>query len=104
MVGNHLRHDLWERFRKICRQRSINELDLGGMVKFKFKKCYKLQRDTQQTTLGHLQIELLNRALIVECQVLIEPLRSRLIYFCTDTMAKSKHVMEITEIIVKEVA
>jgi len=28
----HLRHDLWERFGKICRQESINELDLWELT------------------------------------------------------------------------
>jgi len=72
--GKHLRHDLWARFGKICHQGSINELDLGGAVEFKFKKHYKLQGAAQKTTLGHLRIELLGRALIVVCETLIEPL------------------------------
>ena len=57
--GKHLRQTLWARFGKIYYQGRINGLDLGGTVKFKFKRCYKLQRATQQTTLGHLRIELL---------------------------------------------
>jgi len=42
----HLRCDLWEIFGKICCEESINELDLGRTVEFKFKKRYKLQRAT----------------------------------------------------------
>lgn len=30
----------------------------GGTVELKFKRHYKLQRAAQQTTLGHLRIEL----------------------------------------------
>ena len=76
-VGNgHLRRDLWVRFGKICCQGSINDLDLGGTVKFKFKMRYKLQRASQQTTLGHFKIYLLTRALIVECRAMFKPLSS----------------------------
>lgn len=47
-VGDRdLRFDLWVRFGKIYHQWSINELDLGGMVEFKFKRCYKLKRAAQ---------------------------------------------------------
>ena len=59
----HLRHNLWARCGKIRHQGRINEPDFGGTVEFKFKMFYKLQGDTQQTTLGHLQIEQLSRAL-----------------------------------------
>ena len=92
----HIRHNLWERFRKIYYQGSINELYLGGVVEFKFKKRYKLQRDAQRTTLGHLRIELLSRYLFVLCQALIEPLCSRVIDFWTETMETTEEVMEIT--------
>lgn len=100
----HLRRDLWARFRKICRQGSINEPDLGRTVEFKFKKCYKLQGAAHETTLGHSQIERLSRALFVLCQALIEPLSSRVIYFWTDTMAEAEEVMEITELTIEEAA
>jgi len=54
-VGDwNLRCNLWVRFGKIYCQGSINELELAGMVKIKFKKHYKTQRATQQRTLGHL--------------------------------------------------
>ena len=96
MLDRHLRHDLWERSGKICRQGSINEPDFGGAIEFKFKRHYKLQRATQQTTLGHLRIELLSRALIVVSWALIEPLSSRVLDFWTDTMATIEEVMEIT--------
>jgi hypothetical protein len=96
-AAGHLRRDLWARFGKICRQESINEPELGGTVEFKFKKHYKIQRATQQTTLGHLRIERLSRALSVVSRALIEPLSSRVIDFCLDTMATTKDGMEITE-------
>jgi len=77
-VGSrHLRHDLWAIFWKISHQESINEPELGRMIKFKFKKCYKIQRAAQQKTLDHLQIERLSRALSVVSQVLINPLSLR---------------------------
>ena len=39
-VGNrHLRNNLWARFGKIYCQGSINGLDLGGTIKFEFKRC-----------------------------------------------------------------
>ena len=63
----HLRHKLRTRFGMICCQESINEPKLRGTVEFKFKKRYKIKRAAQQTTLGHLRIELLSRALIVVC-------------------------------------
>ena len=54
-VGDrHLRRDLWAIFGEIYCQGSINGLDFRGMVEFKFKRNYKLQRVSQQTTLGHL--------------------------------------------------
>jgi len=68
-----LRCELWARFGKIYHQGSINEPVLGGTFEFKFKKCYKVQRATQQTILGHLRIEQLSRALIVVSRELIEP-------------------------------
>jgi len=52
--GRNLRHNLWKIFGKIFRQRSINDLDLGGTVEFKFKRHYKLKRVVQQTTLSLL--------------------------------------------------
>ncbi len=44
--GRHLRQTLWAIFGKICHQGRINGSDLGGTVKFKFKRRYKLQRTT----------------------------------------------------------
>jgi len=99
--GRNLRHDLWVRFGKICHQGSINALDLGGMVEFKFKRHYKLQRATQKTKLGHLQIELLDtphslrRALFGLCRAFIEPLITRVIDIWSPTMATFEEVMEI---------
>jgi len=58
----HLRRELWERFGKICCQESINGPKLGGVIEFKFKRCHKTHKASQQTTLGHLRIERLSRA------------------------------------------
>jgi len=106
--GRHLRHTLRARFGKICRQGSINEPVLGVTIEFKFKRCYKLQRDSQQTTLGHLRIELLctlhilSRALFDLCKALIEPLITRVTNFWTDKMTAFEEVMEIAEMTTKE--
>lgn len=102
--GRHLRHDLWEIFRKICRQGSINKSDLGGTVEFKFEKHYKLQGAAKQTTLGNLRIELLSRPLFVLCRALIEHPSSQVIDFWTNTMAATEEVMEITKMTVEEAA
>ena len=63
--SRHLGCNLWARFGKIFCQESINEPKLGGMVEFEFKKNYKIQRATQQTTLGHFRIERLSETLSV---------------------------------------
>ena len=42
--GRHLRCNLWASFGKIFCQESINEIELEGTTKFKFKKRYKIQR------------------------------------------------------------
>jgi len=57
--GRNLRQILWGRFLKIYCQSRINGLNVGGRVKFKFNRQYKLQVAIQQTTLGKLKIELL---------------------------------------------
>lgn len=95
-VGDRqLRHDLWARFGKICCEGNINELDLGGTVEFKFKKCYKIQMVSQQTTLGHLRIQRLSRVLIVVSRALIKPLSSQVLDFCTDIVETTEDVMII---------
>jgi len=97
-VGSrHLRCDLWVRFGKTYRQESINEPELEVMVEFEFRKCFKIQRATQQTTLGRLRIERLSRALSVVSQALIEPLSSQVLDFQTTMMETAQDVMEIIE-------
>ena len=39
----HLRWNLWIKSLKICCQSSINSTNVGGMVRFEFKRPYKLQ-------------------------------------------------------------
>jgi len=83
---------------------------LGGIVEFKFKSHHKLQRATQQTTLGHFQIELSctpnipNQNLFVLWRALVEVLIERLIDFWTNKMAVSEEAREITEMTVEEAA
>jgi len=88
--GGHLRQELWARFRKICRQESIDGPKLGGTVKFEFKRHYKTQRASQRTTLGHLSIERLSRAQSVESRAIIEPLSSRETKYCEEMMTATK--------------
>ena len=59
-VGDQqLRHEVRTRFGTICRQSSINGSNVGGTVKFEFKKPYKSKVDIQRTTLSVLRIQLL---------------------------------------------
>jgi len=62
----HLKQKLWASFGKIYCQGSIDGPELGGTVEFEFKRCYKTPRASQQTTLGHLRLERLNRVHSVE--------------------------------------
>lgn len=110
-VGSrNLRRALWVRFGKIYHHESINEPNLGGTVELEFKRCYKLQRATQQKTLGHLWIELLYASCILRwdlfalCWALIEPLITRLKDSWTNKMVVSQEVMEISEMTTEEVA
>jgi len=52
-----LRHELRARFGTIYRQKGINDSKLGGMVEFKFKRCYKTPRASHETKLGCLRVE-----------------------------------------------
>jgi len=49
------------------------------MVEFEFKRCYKLQRATQQTTLDHFRIELLH-VLRFSDSDLFDPLKSKALF------------------------
>jgi len=109
--GRHLRRTLWARFGIIYYQGSINGPDLEGTVEFEFKMNYKLQRDAQQTTLGHLRIELfhiqrfmnpnlfnlLNSKALFEH--LLEPFRDLL----NNNMATFEEAMDIGEMSTEEV-
>jgi len=55
--GGHLRHKLRARFGAICRQESIDGLELGGIVRFELKRRYKSPRANHETTLVHLRFE-----------------------------------------------
>lgn len=55
--GRQLRHELRARFGTICRQEGINDSKVGGMVEFKFKRCYKIPRASHEETLGGVIIE-----------------------------------------------
>ena len=97
-VGNeHLRRDLWEIFWKVFFQESIDGPKLGGMIEFEFKRCYKTQRDSQQTTLGHLRLEHLNRAQSVESWVIIELLSLRKTTYSVERMTTTKVGLGIEE-------
>jgi len=96
--GRHVRCDLCARFGKICHQKSTNGPKLGGMVEFKFKRHYKTQRAGQRTTLGHLRIERLSRALNIESRAIIEPLSSRVIEYNLDTMIATTDGLGIEEV------
>jgi len=68
-AGNgQLRHELRTRFWTIYRQGSINDVEVGGRVEFKFKGCYKTFRASSKVALGCLRIE---QAQIIECRVLL---------------------------------
>ena len=70
--GGHLRCELRARFGTIFHQESINDSELGGTVKFKFKGGYKTPRNSHETTLIHLRFEKLRRAQDVERQAIFE--------------------------------
>ena len=101
---------LWARFGKIYHQGSINEPDLGGMVEIEFKRCYKLQRATQKTTLGHLRIELVcvERFMnpdpfdILKLKALSEHLPEPLRHLWNRSMTTLEEAMDISEMIVEE--
>ena len=101
-VGNeHLRHGLWEIFGKICRQESISAPKFGGMVEFEFKRFYKMQGATQQTTLGDLRIEHLSKALSIVSRVLIKHLNSRVTDCSPYKMTTTKDGLGIEEVTAK---
>ena len=60
--AGHLRHKLRARFGTICHQESIDGPELGGMVEFEFKRCYKTPRASRETKLVHLRFQQLIRA------------------------------------------
>jgi len=102
-VGDrHLRQTLWAIFLKIYRKSSINVPNMGELVKFKFKRCYKLQRDIQQTTLGNLRAELLcaqklmNPDLfdLLKANPLLEKLPERLRELWNSTTAAPEEAMD----------
>lgn len=101
VVGSgHLRQTLWARLEKIYCQEIINGLELGGMVKFEFKRCYKTQRVAQQTTFGHLRIEKLSRALSIESQAIIETLSSQVTEYDLYMMTATKDGLGIEKVTV----
>lgn len=69
-----------------------------GIVKFEFKKHYKTQRANQQTTLSHLRIKRLSRALSIVSRALIEPLNSQVTDYNPDTMTITKDGLGIEEV------
>ena len=71
--GGYLRHELRTRFGTICQQESINDSELGAMVEFKFKRCYKTPRASHEIKLVHLRFEQLRRAQSVEHRAIFEP-------------------------------
>lgn len=110
-VGSrNLSQDFWDRFGKIYRQGSINEPDLWAMVEFKFKKRYELQRDAQQTTLGHLRNELLlshvsmnpNLFDLLKLKALFGHLPEPLTYLWSNSMTTLEEAMDIAEMITEE--
>jgi len=54
--GGQLRHELRARFGMIYHQEGINDSKVGGMLKFKFKRCYKTLGASHKTTLSCLRI------------------------------------------------
>ena len=54
--SENLRHELRARFGAICCQESIDGPELGGTVRFEFKRCYKTPRANHETTLVHLSL------------------------------------------------
>jgi len=71
-----LRHELRARFGTICCQEGINDLEVGGIFDFKFKRCYKIPRDSLGATLGCVRIEQLQSS---EHCVLLPPLTINMI-------------------------
>ena len=109
--GRHLRCTLWEIYGKIFHQGSINELDLGGTIEFEFKRHYKFQWVTQQTTLGHLRIELLwtQRSMnpylfdVLKSKALFEHLPEPLRDLWNNSMTTPEEAMDISEMTTEEV-
>ena len=108
--GRHLRQNLWAIFGKICCQGSINGPDLGGMIEFKFKRRYKLQRAAQQTTLGNFRIELLHaqRSMnldpfdLLKSKALFEHLAKPLRDLWSSTMTTLEEAMNIGKMTTEE--
>ena len=61
-----------------------------------------MRRATQQTTVGHLRIERLRRALSIVSQEFIEPLISWVTDYGPDTMMTTKDGLGIEEVIIGE--
>lgn len=102
--GGHWSHELGARFWKIYHQEGINDLKLGGTVEFEFEGCYKTQRASQWTTLGHLVIEHLSKALSIESQAKIETLSSWKTTYNLEMMTTTKDGLGIEEVIASDVA
>lgn len=73
----HLRHKLRARFGEICCQESIDGLELGGMIEFEFKRCYKTPGASHETTLIHFRFRQLIKAHNVERRAIFEPQSSQ---------------------------
>lgn len=100
--GGLLRQQLWEKFQKICRQESIDGLELGRTVEFEFKRCYKNLGATHETTLVHLILERLNRAQSVERWVIFKPLSSQKIAYNANMLATARRGLAFKEGTVSE--
>jgi len=82
------------------------------MVEFKFKRRYKLQRAAQQTTLGHLRIELLRsqRSMNLDpfdwlkSKALFEHLSMLLRDLWSSSMTTPEEAMDISEMTVEVTA
>lgn len=70
---------------------------MGGTVEFEFKRSYKTPRASQQTTLGQLRFERLNKAQSVERRVIIEPLSSQKTAYSAGMMTTTKDGFGIQE-------
>ena len=83
----------------------------GGMVEFEFKRHYKLQRAAQQTTLGHLRIELLHAQTsmnpdpfdLLKSKVLFEHIPELLRDLWSSNMATPEEAVNINEMTTEEV-